>query len=559
MKKNILNISCLSLMAMLILISCKKVERLPETSISDPSFWNSEADLKSATNYLYNWLPNITSTPAPATPVASANVLDDVWSDDAYGTASNQISDGSRLAPATDATNYNDPYRLIRAANNVIANAGRVPVDAAIRNKYLSEAKFFRAWGYFFLLQRYGGVPLITTVLTEDSPELYAAKAPRKRVVDTIYADLDFAAQNLPLPTALNAAGGGAAAGANYGRLTKTAAWAFKARVALFEGTWSKFQNDGDPVPHLTKARDAAKLIIDSKEHDLFSNYFNLFQYEGEGFTNKENILVRKFGVSTTDQVAFQNTSRAMETGFLNPTKSLVDSYLMTDGLPITKSPIYVTPTTIAGQFTNRDTRMGATIFKKGDPYTTGTYNIAPLAFQRTGYGTRKYFNSTDWSTQRGFIDRVVIRYAEVLLIYAEALYELNGSISDADLNATVNRLRTRGGVAALTNAFAANNNLNMRDEIRRERRVELAMEGFRYWDLLRWKTAEIELPKAVLGSYFFSEFGSSTAVTLTPDNFILLQAASARKFNPSKDYLWPFPINQLSLNPALQQNPGWQ
>ena len=97
-----------------------------------------------------------------------------------------------------------------------------------------------------------------------------------------------------------------------------------------------------------------------------------------------------------------------------------------------------------------------------------------------------------------------------------------------------------------------------MRNEIRRERRVELALEGFRYWDLIRWKTAEIELPKNVLGSYFFAEFGTSVIPLLTPDNYIIAQKASVRKFDPSRDYLWPFPVNELALNQNLKQNPNW-
>ena len=170
----------------------------------------------------------------------------------------------------------------------------------------------------------------------------------------------------------------------------------------------------------------------------------------------------------------------------------------------------------------------------------------------------RKFANVDDWNTQASLIDRPVLRYAEVLLTYAEARFELDNAISDADLDLTLNRLRARAGVAKLTNAFVTANGLTMREEIRRERRVELAQEGFRYWDLIRWKTAEIELPKPILGIYFFkSEFPPAT-VNLTPDNFILVQATNFRKFDPAKDYLWPLPINEISLNPALKQNPGW-
>ena len=170
----------------------------------------------------------------------------------------------------------------------------------------------------------------------------------------------------------------------------------------------------------------------------------------------------------------------------------------------------------------------------------------------------RKFANIDDWNTQASLIDRPVLRYAEVLLIYAEARFELDSKISDADLDLTINRLRARAGVAKLTNDLVTTNGLTMREEIRRERRSELAQEGFRYWDLIRWKTAEIELPKPILGIYFFkSEFPPAT-VNLTPDNFILVQATSFRKFDPARDYLWPLPINEISLNPALKQNPGW-
>ena len=129
----------------------------------------------------------------------------------------------------------------------------------------------------------------------------------------------------------------------------------------------------------------------------------------------------------------------------------------------------------------------------------------------------------------------------------------LNGLVSSAEL-ISINLLRTRAKIAKLTNALVTDNNLSMRDEIRRERRVELAQEGHRYWDIIRWKIAEFELPKPVLGNFFFkAEFGTATTVNLTPDNFILVTAASFRKFNPAKDYLWPMPLNEISLNPNLK------
>ena len=530
------------LLFVLSLFNACDVDRLPETQLSDPAFWKTEADLTAAANYLYTFLQGLPNT-------------DDNWSDETYARAPNSISDGSRIAPATDGS-YNTPYRLIRAANNIIEKgpqAAKTGVSAATIDRYLGEAQFFRAWAYFSLLQRYGGVPLILTTLKENSPELEAPAATREAVVEAIYKDLDFAAAKLPTPKTLGATG--------YGRISNTAALAFKARVALFEGTRSKFHGYGEPNKHLALAVAASKAVIDSKEHGLFGNYYNLFQLAGEGPGNKENILVRKYGVSLADNVLNHNSARNLENGSASPTKSLVDSYLMTDGLPTTKSPLYTAPVTSIDVFAKRDERLSATIMKRGDAYigSNPVFSIAPLVFNFTGFCPRKYFNLDDWTNQRSYIDGILIRYAEVLLIYAEAKFELEGSISDADLELSINLLRTRGKIAKLSNAFVNDNGLDMRTELRRERRVELALEGFRYWDLLRWKTAEVELIKPVLGNFFFkSEFGTATSVKLTPDNFILVQDANFRKFNPEKDYLWPLPINEIGLNPSLKQNQGW-
>ena len=521
-------------------LSACDVTRLPETSISDETFWRSEADLKAAANYLYTFLPAFNN--------------EDNWSDDATGLTVSNISDGTRLAPATDG-NYSNPYRLIRAANNIVEKAPRASLAAAIQDRYVGEARFFRAMGYYDLLRKYGSVPLILKTLTDESAELKEPAATRDQIIEQIYQDLDFAASKLPTPTALGTA--------DYGRISNTGALAFKARVALFEGTRAKFHKYGDPNKHLTLAYNAAKAVIDSKQHDLYTGgYFNLFQYAGEGRANRENIIVRQYGVSQTDRVVTHTYFRGtVENGNLNPTKSLIDSYLMKDGLPTSKSPLYTAPTTTVEVYQNRDTRMSDTYMKRGDSWiaTFPVFNVPSLVFAKTGFTFRKYSDINDWNNQASTMDYMILRYAEVLLIYAEARFELDEKISDADLELTLNRTRARGGLPKLTNEFVTKNGLNMRDEVRRERRVELAQESHRYWDLNRWKMAETEMPKPILGNYFFkTEFGTTVQVNLTPDNYIQVQAASFRKFDPAKDYLWPLPINELALNPSLKQNPGW-
>src|SRR5690606_28773232 len=174
-------------------------------------------------------------------------------------------------------------------------------------------------------------------------------------------------------------------------------------------------------------------------------------------------------------------------------------------------------------------------------------------------------FNIPDWTINNaGTVDKPLIRYAEVLLTYAEAKFELNEAISDADLNLTINVLRDRAGFTAkLTNAFVTANNLSMRDEIRRERSVELALEGFRYDDLIRWKTAETVLPQAILGAKYTTADWIDTPVgtlNLNTDQVLIVEPASSRSFDPKRDYLYPIPINEISLSGGnVEQNPYWE
>src|SRR5690606_1455632 len=203
---------------------------------------------------------------------------------------------------------------------------------------------------------------------------------------------------------------------------------------------------------------------------------------------------------------------------------------------------------------------MSTTIFKLGDPYfQEQLFTVPSLTYHVTGFVSRKFVDPKDLGTNnRTFIDRPLIRYAEVLLAFAEATYELNGSNSDEDLDRSLNLLRERVGMPALTNQFVENNGLDMRDEIRSERRTELAVEGNRYWDIIRWKIAEEVLPGDVLGSYYFEGGFGAGEPNVTDDNFILVQRGSTRTFNSGRDYLWPFPVEELALNENLEQNPGW-
>lgn len=514
------------------------LDRLPESNLSDASFWTTDDNFKQACNRLYTF-------------VGINNIrYEDNKSDFAFGTVPNAVSSGSGVAPATS-VDWNTPYQMIFTANNIIEKAEEV--DFAGVNRWIGEAKFWRAYAYFLLVSKFGDVPLILKTLDINSPELTEPRAERAKVIEQIYNDLDFAAENLPAFGALGTA--------DYGRTSKSAALAFKARVALYEGTHQKFHSYGQPASHLSIAVAAAEAVM-AQGHALYTAkpYYNLFQMDGEGPANKENILSIIYGQNVGNSIKFHNIGRELENGNCNVTRPMVELCLCTDGLPFNKSPLAevpeIDPLSI---FKNKDPRMDASLFKKGDAY--GNPSIFPLVAPTsiiTFFAGRKYSIVADWSASKSYVDYALIRYAEVLLIYAEAKFELNGSISDDELNKSINLLRTRVSMPLLTNAFVTGNGLDMRTEIRRERGVELAQEGFRYNDIIRWKIAEVVLPKEVVGATNFPLIYPKN-VKVSSDGYVLAQTAATRTFNPARDYLYPIPTREIALSGGhIIQNSNW-
>lgn len=552
--KKINKVSYLLLATSLLLGSCK-IDRFPESQLNDAYFWNTEADLITACNRMYQQ-------------------LDGDWIDNRADDAVNQggpnaISIGTRDVPDQSA-DWNDRYDEIFTANNIIEKAPRAQIADAVKNRYIAEARFFRAYAYSKLVKIYGDVPLVLHTLTLDDPDLYMPRTPRAQVVQAIYDDLDFAALWLPTRAALPAA--------QYGRVTKSAAWGLKARVGLYEGTWAKFHNVSGVTwqDHLNVAISAAQQVM-GQGHTLYSSYLNLFTQTGEGPTNTENIFVKIYGVSNANVIVAHNNSRDLENGRMAPTRNLIRQYLYADGLPAWN--IDNTPSTTRSSFfvdegsepsyntilDNRDPRVGFTYFRAGEQAYQGPWVPKTSLGSRTAFAPKKGFSTADQQINgAATTDRILIRYAEILLIYAEAKYELNGSISDADLNLTVNALRTRVGFAPkLTNAFVTTNNLSMRDEIRRERTVELALEGFRYDDLIRWKLAEVLLPQDLLGAKFIAAewVGTSgSGLNLNANQVLITEPASTRHFRTDRDYLYPIPIHEITTShQAVVQNPNWQ
>lgn len=550
MKKFNFYITCL--ITGLLLGSCNKLDLKPETRFSDADYWNTETDLVNAANRMYeqlqgNWIDN--------------------RADDNVNQNANTISNGSRAVPNTSG-DWNSRYDEIFTANNILEKGIKANVSDAIKNRYFGEARFFRAYAYFQLVQKYGDVPLVLHTLDINSSELTMPRTLKAEVMKAIYDDLDFAATWLPTRAVLPAA--------QWGRVTKSAAWGMKARAALYEGTRKEFRNETGWQDDLQLAIDAAQKLM-GQGHTLLSNYGNLFTHTGEGRANTEAIFIKIYGVSNSNVLLGHNNSRDLENGRIAITRNLIRQYLYTDGLPAfntdntpsaTISPLFVPEADEDGYntvFQNRDPRLTFTVFQANETAYKGPWIPTTSLGSRSAFATKKGFNIEDWTiNSAGTVDRILMRYAEILLIYAEAKYELDGSISDADLDLTINALRTRAGLTVkLTNAFVTTNNLDMRQEIRRERTVELALEGFRYDDLIRWKTAETVLPQEILGAKFIAADWPGTnpnTLNVNADKIIIAEPGSTRKFQANRDYLYPVPLNEISLSGGnVTQNPNWQ
>jgi hypothetical protein len=545
----------MTVLGVLLLTGCSKgLDLMPRDTMSDASFWKTAADYKLAANNLYLSLEGFGS---------------DTESDIAFNMP-NSVSNGTSQPAETDG-NWNNAYTYIRRCNNIIDKAETSSIAGEIKG-FVAEARFFRAYNYWRLYRLFGGVPLITQVLDIDSKELYDSRSGRKDVVDFILKDLTEAAGDLPESKSL--------AAADRGRITKGAATALKARVALFEGTWGKFRNDANANAFLDIAIESATAVMNSGQYELYKgmgeeSYRYLFIEAGDDCS--EAILDRRYQIDISHH---DYSFGIQQTGYL-PTKKLADMYLCSDGLPVTQSSLFQGYNTTTSEFQNRDPRMTMTFMTPGlmayQPIHSGRVENWPFYPQRnsnTGYIIFKYMSEDSvsmWTRKQDF-DNHIIRYAEVLLIYAEAVFEKNGSISDADLDKSVNEIRRRANMPELTNAFVTANGLTVQQELRRERTVELALEGFRWDDLRRWKTAETELPEDIKGIKIVgSEWTEPVIIEGSDRNpyadaawqsktdangFILVE--TGRIFDAGRHYLRPLPTKEIAINPDLEQNPGW-
>lgn len=569
----------LSVVVVLILLlnACDDfLNRPPLDSISSESYWQTSNDLKLYMNQFYPSFPNDTRNNSD---------LIDCNSDNCIETSYDDLLGGTRTVPS-NSNNWSSTWSEIRSINYFLTNYDNVDAAESQIGQYVGEAYFFRAYFYFQLLQDYGDIPWINKPLDQDSEELYMARTPRNTVADSILADMDRAISRLSDKDEFSGL-----------RLNKQVALLFKSRVALFEGTWEKYHagtsfgvegNDG--TKYLESARDAAKELIDeglyeiySDENDLMKNYYRLFGQND--YSNNSEVMLWKKWDSSVGMDRWQPSIWGMGRGV---TKDLVDSYLSIDGKPISQSQLYQGDNTLIDVVKNRDPRLEQSIYVPGDPLNikAGTANDTTF-FDRpdinqsgtylctTGYQLKKHSNRWGEHLKEGYyqseIGSIIFRYAEALLNYAEAKAEL-GTINQSDIDLTINKLRDRVGMPHLQlNNITSDPDWHypslspIINEIRRERRIELAFEGLRIYDILRWRAHHLIVNERLLGAKFnqskFPNMEIGSDIFLNDEGYIdpyQNSLPTGYGFKPSRDYLYPIPTEELSLNEDNEQNPGW-
>lgn len=599
--KRIYNI-ILSVAALSLVISCEDaLNKYPLDNITEESYFENATQLQLFTNSLY-------SSILPDVPY-------DEQSDLMIGNnPSNTLLNGSfRTVPASGG---GWSWTVLRKINTCLGNLDRCP-DEVARKEYGALCKFFRAWFYFDKVRRFGDVPWVDHELASDEKdELYKPRDSRDVVLGHMIEDIDEAIAGLP----------SAYASGRTFRATKWAALALKSRFCLFEGTYRKY-HEGDitlwTLPasakpasyYLELAADAAGKLMDLGPHKLYStghpdyDYQNLFSNYDEDAGEFILAIDYDYGMKCFHDAS--GVALLPVCGRNSPTKNFVDHYLMADGTRYSSVTGWTTKT-FADQVAKRDPRLHQTIRIPGYKYTVLTTNRAmfcDMDCSLTGYSIAKFVMPSDnlvMSNIRSnsYNDMPVIRLAEIYLNYAEAKAEL-GTLNQGDLDRSVNLLRRRAGMPDLNMAKAnaspdpfltseatgypkvtgANKGVIL--EIRRERVVELAMEGLRYDDLLRWAEGE-RIKKTIQGMYFpgageydWDKDGSpdiclytgskpsskaafvykiGTDIVLSDGNkgYVNPRPAYTFSFDPERDYLYPIPTNERVLNHMLLQNPGW-
>lgn len=518
------------------------LDRYPLDELSDSSFWKTENDAMMAVTDIYGCLPT--------------------WDQDEDINSDNAVH-GIKWAAGNISKGIYDPmdqswagsYTPIRQCNLVLEKVKDIEMSDESRKKIEGQAYFFRAFVYFNLIRSFGDVPYIDKPLNLTDVE-DITRTPREEVYAKVMADFDKAIEYLPEEWDA----------ANTPRVTKGAALAMKARAALYYNNWQV-------------AADASKAVMDLGKYELYDvgntgKYQELFWEKSDGCD--ENILYVQFNYpDKTHYLIGWECFPTLGWGGMNPTQSLVDAFEDKDGAPISKSTIY----NEKDPFKNRDPRLEVNVLHDGEEMYGVTIKVKPLKSSgktgieqhgdatATGYYQQKWLDpsidpqSEGWNMGK---DWVVIRYAEVLLTYAEAMNELH-PLSAESFDA-VNQVRRRVGMPDLQNTdpskptYCATQD-ELRKRIQNEWRVEFALEGGkRMWDIRRWGIAKEVLNAPFLGLKMKPVEGVVDGKPAIVD-YILYEGENiklAGSHYEDHNYLLPVPQTEIDLNPKLTQNPGY-
>lgn len=545
MKKKFLTYSAGIASAILVMFtSCNPLDLAPTNKFTEENYWTSPEKANMVLNMAYSQMTNNDY-------FFSTEALSDNMYEGRGSSSEKAISSGQADASnGRFANEWRNCYEGIKTCHTFLENVDRIPaMDEQLKNRMKAEARFIRAYLYFRLTTWYGDVPLFEKDLTL-SESKSIARTPQADVLTFVRNELDAILEYLPTKDEYKEA--------DKGRITSGAVIAFKARTYLYSNDWTNV------VANCEK-------LINSTEfgtYSLFSSYEGLFLPENE--YNSEVILDLAYVPSLRTWGNFYDyapLSVGARVNSLSPTQELVNDYITMNGKTITASGSGYSET---DPYKNRDPRLSATVvyhkfpWKKADGSTQTIYikpGTAPnesaavdeykgqgTNSTSTGYYIRKYYDPTALASMTSGLNLILIRYADVLLMYAEAKNELN-QMDEAIWNKTIKALRIRAGFTdpeALVYTTGATKP-QLQDIIRRERRCELAVEGLRIHDLRRWKTAEVALNVYPHGA----QYGDPS----TDNGYIRLDK---RNFNKDRDYLWAVPQSEKDINPNLGQNAGY-
>lgn len=558
MKKTILYI--LPALLYLALAGCTKFvdKGLPDT-FDDNDFWTTEDKIKTYSWEFYNMFTGFGN---------GSGTGDFYFTSFTDDQAAPTFANYAVSAPASSSE---WDFAFIRKANIMLERIDQAPISDEAKNHWKGVARFFRAFRYLQLVQAYGNVPWIGRSMDiSETGMIYKPRDSRVLVMDSVLADIDFAAANLRPKDNVN----------NINTVNNHVALALKSRLCLYEGTYRKYHTElglAGADKFLLQAKNASEQLFTagfvlSEDYQAVFNSIDL----STGPAVKEVLLFKRYvpGVLTHSVIGFTTGSTQMR----GLTKSAVDAYLCNDGLPISLSPKYMGDDNIKNQRANRDKRMLITV----DTFLCYNGSLVNGLSSSTGYRPSKYLQPKVANERSPYndTDAPLFWYAEVLLNYAEACAELDQlgayTISQADLDNSINKLRDRAGVPHLqlngVQGVAVNGTpytdtkkdadvTSLVWEIRRERRVELMMDGFRYQDILRWKKGYYMDSEKNPDIFLGAKVPDNGKVLRNADGYIMpYKAGTKRTFIDPRHYLSPIPTGQIALYPegGLVQNPGW-